>query len=69
MIKFLDLKTINDSFVFGITSITSSNIKYIKSIDIDPYIENSISNFGLFEFKESIGCEITTQLTLLKNIV
>ena len=69
MIKFLDLKTINDSFVYGVTSITSSNIKYFKSIDIDPYIESSISNFSLFEFKESIGCEITTQLTLLKNMV
>jgi hypothetical protein len=33
-------------------------------VDIGPSTENSIPNFGLCEFKESIGCSITQKLTL-----
>jgi len=40
----------------------------IAMVDIGPSTENSIPNFGLCEFKESIGCEITTKLTFLKNM-
>ncbi len=36
--------------------------------DIGPSSENSIPNFGLCEFKESIGCEISTKHTLIKQI-
>ncbi|NNC70790.1 MAG: hypothetical protein HKN90_08230 [Flavobacteriaceae bacterium] len=35
----------------------------IKIIDIGPSTENSIPNHGLCEFKESIGCNITTKLS------
>ena len=35
----------------------------IRIIDIGPSTENSIPNFGLCEFKESIGCDITNKFT------
>lgn len=40
----------------------------IKYIDIGPSTENSIPNYGLCEFKESIGCEISPKYTFTKNI-
>lgn len=36
-------------------------------IDIGTSTENSIPNLGLAEFKESIGCDITTKFILKKN--
>lgn len=35
----------------------------IKHVDIGPSSENGIPNFGLCEFKESIGCSITNKFT------
>ena len=35
----------------------------IKIIDIGPSTQNSIPNYGLCEFKESIGCDISSKLT------
>jgi len=35
----------------------------IRIIDIGPSTENSIPNYGLCEFKESIGCDISQKLT------
>jgi len=35
----------------------------ISIIDIGPSTENSIPNYGLCEFKESIGCDISTKLS------
>jgi len=40
----------------------------IKIIDIGPSTEDSIPNFGLCEFKESIGCDISSKLTFSKKI-
>ena len=37
--------------------------KEIRIIDIGPSTENSIPNFGLCEFKESIGCDITSKFS------
>ena len=39
----------------------------IKIIDIGPSTENSIPNYGLCEFKESIGCDISTKLIFSKT--
>ena len=40
----------------------------IKIIDIGPATENSAPNYGLCEFKESIGCQISTKLHFKKII-
>ena len=40
----------------------------IEIVDIGPSTENSIPNVGLCEFKESIGCDISTKLTFSKQI-
>ncbi len=38
----------------------------IRFVDIGPSTENSIPNHGLCEYKESIGCEISTKMTFTK---
>jgi hypothetical protein len=40
----------------------------IKIVDIGPSSENSLPNFGLCEFKESIGCFIDPKLTLNRQL-
>ena len=40
----------------------------IDIIDIGPSTENGIPNFGLCEFKESIGCKISTKNSFLKTL-
>ncbi len=40
----------------------------IKYIDIGPSTENSLPNYGLCEFKESIGCKIVPKYTFVNNI-
>ena len=35
--------------------------KNIKIVDIGPSTENSVPNYGLAEFKESIGCTVSTK--------
>ncbi len=40
----------------------------IKIIDIGTSTENGIPNYGLCEFKESIGCRISTKLSFVKSI-
>lgn len=40
----------------------------VKTVDIGPSTENSIPNFGLCEFKESIGCSIDHKFSLLKKL-
>lgn len=40
----------------------------IEIIDIGPSTENSIPNYGLCEFKESIGCDISEKLSFYKKI-
>ena len=39
----------------------------IKIIDIGPSTEDSVPNFGLCDFKESIGCKCSPKLTLIKQ--
>ena len=41
----------------------------IQIIDIGPSTEDSIPNYGLCEFKESIGCNLSSKYTFSKNIV
>jgi hypothetical protein len=41
----------------------------IQIIDIGPSTEDSIPNYGLCEFKESIGCAISTKTEFFKTIV
>lgn len=40
----------------------------MKIVDIGPSTENSIPNYGLGEFKESIGCKIHNKLTFRKEL-
>jgi hypothetical protein len=40
----------------------------IKIVDVGPSTENSIPNYGLCEFKESIGCTINHKYTLTKKL-
>ena len=39
-----------------------------KIVDIGPSTENAIPNYGLCEFKESIGCRVDTKFTFSKKI-
>ena len=39
-----------------------------KILDIGPSTENSMPNYGLCDFKESIGCDICTKYTFFKRI-
>jgi hypothetical protein len=50
-----------------------SIFKYYKEqgfnyVDIGPSTENGIPNYGLCEFKESIGCDITAKFSFIKSI-
>lgn len=40
----------------------------VKIIDIGPSTENSVPNYGLCEFKESIGCFIDQKFTFTKKL-
>ncbi|RKI43901.1 hypothetical protein D7V86_01955 [bacterium D16-51] len=42
--------------------------KGIEFLDIGPSSEEGIPNYGLCDFKESIGCEVVTKYTYLKII-
>ncbi len=62
--EFAKLKTMN--------FLSFKVFEYYKSVgkrmvDIGPSTENSLPNYGLCEFKESIGCKISQKLTFLKN--
>jgi hypothetical protein len=41
----------------------------IKIIDIGPSTENSVPNYGLCEFKESIGCDIAIKTVFTKSFI
>lgn len=58
--EFNRLKTMN-FLSFKIFEYYKSTSK--KIIDIGPSTENSLPNYGLCEFKESIGCNISTKIT------
>jgi hypothetical protein len=40
----------------------------VDIVDIGPSTENSVPNFGLCEFKESIGCDISCKFSFSKSI-
>ena len=40
----------------------------VKMVDTGTSSENSIPNIGLCEFKESIGCDVSTKLTVDKQV-
>jgi hypothetical protein len=39
-----------------------------KIVDVGPSTENSIPNYGLCEFKESVGCAISNKFTFAKKL-
>ncbi len=41
--------------------------KGIEFLDIGPSTENGVPNYGLCEFKESIGCEVASKYTFVKK--
>ena len=43
--------------------------KGYQYVDVGPSTEDSLPNYGLCEFKESIGCDISQKYTYIKNIV
>jgi hypothetical protein len=51
---------------FKVFSFFSSKKK--KYIDIGPSSDQSVPNFGLCDFKESIGCQITDKFTYSKDL-
>jgi len=63
--EYAHLKTMNFLSYKLFEYYTGTNIHVI---DIGPSTENSIPNFGLCEFKESVGCEITNKLTFQYTI-
>jgi hypothetical protein len=42
--------------------------KKIRIVDIGPSTDSSIPNYGLCEFKENIGCNVTNKISLLKDL-
>lgn len=40
----------------------------IKVLDIGPSTENGIPNYGLCDFKESIGCRVSSKYTFIKKL-
>ena len=42
--------------------------KGIEFLDIGPSTENGLPNYGLCDFKESIGCKVDEKYTFIKNI-
>jgi hypothetical protein len=63
--EYAELKTMNylSYWVFKYYQETG-----IKLVDIGPSSENGVPNFGLCEFKESIGCHISTKFTFVKSL-
>lgn len=43
--------------------------KGMKFIDIGPSTENSVPNYGLCEFKEGIGCDVSPKFSFIKQLV
>lgn len=64
--EYSNLKTMNFLSFELFKYYKSSNIKIV---DIGPSTENSIPNYGLCDFKESIGCDIDSKFTLSKEII
>jgi hypothetical protein len=40
----------------------------VRLIDIGPSSENSVPNYGLCDFKESIGCDVSIKYSLMKDL-
>lgn len=41
----------------------------LKYLDIGPSTEESVPNYGLCDFKESIGCDVSTKMTMIKRFL
>lgn len=61
---FSELKTMN-FLSFNVFNYYQQN--NISIVDIGPATENSIPNFGLCDFKESLGCEISNKSVYTKK--
>ena len=42
--------------------------KGIKVVDVGPSTENSIPNYGLCDFKESIGCSVSQKISMVLDL-
>lgn len=62
--EFSELKTMN---FLSYNVFNYYEINNISIVDIGPSTQNSTPNFGLCEFKESIGCEISNKSVYTKN--
>lgn len=63
--EFAELKTMNFLSYSVFSYYKSHNIELV---DIGPSTEYGLPNFGLCEFKESIGCEISPKYTFVKKL-
>jgi hypothetical protein len=63
--EFAQLKTMN-YLSYSVFAFYKASGK--KVVDIGPSTEQSIPNFGLCEFKEGIGCDISTKITYSYNL-
>lgn len=50
------------------TVIVGNFLGWLKYLDIGPSTENSIPNYGLCDFKESIGCRRSLKYTMVKEL-
>ena len=64
-LKYREYKTINFLSYQLIHYYGKKNLKYL---DIGPSTENSIPNYGLCDFKESIGCRRSLKYTMAKDL-
>ncbi len=63
--EFAEFKTMN---FLSYSVFNYYKAQKIEIVDIGPSTENGIPNFGLCEFKESIGCKISPKLSFDKSI-
>lgn len=61
---FTEVKPINYLAYQLINYYSDQGFKYL---DIGPSTEDSIPNYGLCDFKESIGCDVSTKMTMIKR--
>ena len=64
--KYSDKKTMNYLSYKVFEYYKNQNIKIV---DIGPSTEDGIPNYGLCEFKESIGCDISLKYTFTKDFI
>jgi len=66
IMEFSSLKPVNYLSYYLFDHYKKTGLKFV---DIGPSTEDSMPNYGLVEFKESIGCSISSKLTLQKTFI